>query len=215
MLPTHIILGLALLSPVFVFLDAPSSSLYGVIIGSVLPDLDLIYGTHRQTFHFPVYSIPFVIFSGVLMLVVPSVELWFVFGVISGFSFHSISDVFGSGLEVRPWERNSKKAVYNHYHSRWEKPTHILSYDGSPTDLIVSLVGSVVLWRVLVRPYDLPYIDIVLLLCICVGVSYTVSRRALPIVDKWLYTRFVWMRPVLELVRDSNRVVSRESDDED
>lgn len=210
MLPTHVIFGLLLVTPAVLLFDLPASVLYGAVIGSILPDIDLLFGVHRKTVHFPVYSLGISVGAIILVILYPITELFILCGVILGFTFHSASDVFGSGLEVHPWERTSDKAVYNHYTDSWEEPLHYLSYDGSPTDLFALLSGSGMIWIIWVNQNYIPYIREILLISIGIGVSYTVSRRLLPKIDIWLFDNVVWMRPFLRLIRDENRTVSRE-----
>ena len=212
MLPTHIILGLLVMTPFVAVFDLPVSVLYGAIIGSILPDLDLIVGTHRKTFHFPRYSFIVLIGSVVMISGYPSILGFFIVGLVVGFTLHSSSDVLGSGLEVRPWERTSKKAVFNHYTQEWEKPLHYFSYDGSPTDFFVLFGGSIILWMFWIQQNPAPYIQEVIILSIGVGVVYTFSRRVLPKIDQLLYKRYPQLRPILQMIRDENRTVSRDSE---
>lgn len=214
MLPTHVVFGLLLVTPVVFFFDLPAGVLYGTVIGSILPDLDLLVGVHRRTLHFPIYSLGIAVVAVILTILYPITELFVLCGVILGFTFHSGSDVFGSGLEVHPWERTSDKAVYNHYTSSWEKPLHYLSYDGSPTDLLALVVGSSILWITWVELDYTPYIRELLVVSVGIGILYTISRRLLPRLDNWIFDNVEWMRPILNLIRDRNRTVSRENTDQ-
>jgi hypothetical protein len=47
-------------------------------------------------------------------------------------------DIYGGGLELRPWEGTSERAVYDHASGEWLAPRRLVAYDGSPSDLALS-----------------------------------------------------------------------------
>jgi membrane-bound metal-dependent hydrolase YbcI (DUF457 family) len=112
MLPTHALGGMLVALPVA--LAVPEFA--GIVLlagfcGGVLPDLDL-YAGHRKTLHYPVYY-PVAAGPAVAAAVlVPSPPSVAGAGALLGASLHSVADVFGSGLELRPWEGRSRQAVY-------------------------------------------------------------------------------------------------------
>lgn len=104
------------------------------VAGSVAPDLD-IYRGHRRTLHYPVYgwvvAVPAVALAGLA----PSVWTVGIATFLVAAAGHAAMDAFGGGLELRPWEGGSDRAVYSHYHDRWLAPRRAVPYDGSPRDL--------------------------------------------------------------------------------
>ena len=90
-----------------------------------------------------------------------------------------MSDRFGGGLELRPWEGTSERAVYSHYYGRLLRPRRWVGHDGSPADLPLAGALAVPLllveWRV-VGP----------LVASTVGVSavYTLVRKRLPDIEE-------------------------------
>lgn len=106
-------------------------------VGGLFPDLD-VYGAHRRTLHFPVYYPLATALAAALAVVVPTVATvgatWF----LAGAALHAASDALGGGLELRPWEATSDRAVYSHFHGRWLAPRRVIRYDGSPEDLAVA-----------------------------------------------------------------------------
>lgn len=106
-------------------------------VGGALPDLDLLW-THRRTTHFPVYapviSIPIVVLAllsgshAMLLLAVFAVAL----------AAHPLMDALCGGVEVRPWEATSERAVYNHARGRWMRPRRLVRYAGAPEDFLVA-----------------------------------------------------------------------------
>ncbi len=174
MLPTHALVGMALALPVALWAPefAPVALLAG-LLGGVFPDLDL-YAGHRRTLHYPtLYSIAFVP-TALVALVIPSpVTVGLAVGLAAA-AAHCRMDVYGSGLELRPWEGNSERAVYDHVRGEWIRPRRLVSYDGSPADLALSAVVAVPLFMLAVDPFPL-----VVAVALLVGVVYTLLRRYL------------------------------------
>jgi hypothetical protein len=90
-------------------------------------------------------------------------------------ALHSVSDVLGGGLELRPWEGTSDRAVYSHHHDRWIAPLRLVRYDGAPEDLLLSVAIAIPLVAVLDGPFEL-----LLAVILCIAAAYTGLRRILP-----------------------------------
>jgi hypothetical protein len=119
-------------------------ALVAAVAGSVVPDLDL-YAGHRRTLHFPVLG-PVAAVGAVGVAVatggalVPAAIAVFLVGA----AVHARLDVFGGGLELRPWEATSERAVYDHVRGRWVPPRRVVRYDGAPEDLaFAGVLGAV------------------------------------------------------------------------
>ena len=174
MLPTHALVGMALALPVALWAPefAPVALLAG-LLGGVFPDLDL-YAGHRRTLHYPtLYSIA-VVPAVVVALVMPSAMTVGLAVGLAGAAAHCRMDVYGSGLELRPWEGNSDRAVYDHVRGEWLRPRRLVSYDGSPTDLTLSAIVAVPLFVLVPDPFH-----VVVAAAVTVGVVYTLLRRYL------------------------------------
>ncbi len=100
---------------------APEFATVGLVagfLGGLVPDLDMYVG-HRKTLHYPVYY-SVLATGGVLVgLAVPSVLTVAVALFLLGAAVHCVADIFGGGLELRPWEGTSDRAVYDHVRGRW------------------------------------------------------------------------------------------------
>ncbi len=174
MLPTHAIVGLALAAPLTVVApDLSMAALTGALVGSVLPDLDL-YAGHRRTLHYPtVYpllALPAVILAAVLPTSA-TVSLAF---LLVGASVHCQMDRFGGGLELRPWEGTSDRAVYDHVKGRWRRPKRVIRYDGAPEDFALAALLGVPLIVVLPSPFRWIVFGL-----LAVGGAYALLRRRL------------------------------------
>lgn len=177
MLPTHALGGMAL--ALLVSLVAPAFAgvaLVAGLLGGIFPDLDMYVG-HRKTLHYPTY---YPLLAGVatpVMFLFPSAATVGVGVFLLAAAAHSVSDIFGGGLELRPWEATSDRAVYDHYQDRWHTPRHWVHYDGSPGDLLLSVGLAVPL---------LLTVDGVLRWVVAgtvtVAVVYAALRRVLPTV---------------------------------
>lgn len=175
MLPTHALWGMLLAVPVALAMpEFASVALTAGFLGGVLPDLDMYVG-HRRTLHYPVYYPVLGGTIGLLAVVVPTSGTIAASLVLLGAALHSVTDVFGGGLELRPWEGASDRAVYDHHHGRWIAPRRWVHYDGSPGDLLLSLAFAVPLLAV---------VDGVLQSVVAatagVAVTYASVRRHLP-----------------------------------
>jgi len=175
MLPTHAITGMLLALPVaYVRPEFAGVALVAGFVGGVLPDLDL-YAGHRKTLHYPVYYAALAAVAGGLAVSIPTVPTVAATFVLAGAAAHCVTDVFGGGLELRPWEATSERAVYDHHNRRWIAPRRWVRYDGSPGDLFLSVALAapllVALGGTLRR---------VVLAMLAVAVGYTAVRRVLP-----------------------------------
>lgn len=171
---THILVGVLIALPFGILMPEQAITLFVIgAIGGIFPDFDLYVG-HRKTLHYPVYYGGFVVLLGAMVV------LTLEFVIILGFIFasaawlHSVMDIFGSGLELRPWEGTSERAVFNHWREGWIKPRRIISYDGSPGDLCLSAVLAVPLLVVYSSPLQ-KYVGLLLI----IGIAYAVLRKQL------------------------------------
>ena len=174
MLPTHALSGMALALPLVAV--APELAPVGLVaglLGGIVPDLDM-YAGHRKTLHFPVYYSVLAVPASVVALLNPTTATVAVALFLLGAALHCLTDVFGSGLELRPWEGTSERAVYDHYRGAWIAPRRAVAYDGSPGDLLLSVTLAVPL--VLALEGVLQWLVIVAL---AVGVVYAALRRIL------------------------------------
>lgn len=187
MLPTHVVVGLAVAAPLAVLApELAPVALWGVLAGSVLPDLDMYVG-HRRTLHYPTgYTAAAVVaaFAAVLLVVSapgtvagvpaaagPVVAVAFLF---VGAALHCRMDRYGGGLELRPWEATSDRAVYDHVRGRWRAPKRWIRYDGAPEDLLLAAAVGVPLVGVLGDPFRWAVAA-----ALVVGVTYALLRRRL------------------------------------
>ncbi|PGF17872.1 hypothetical protein CP556_18360 [Natrinema sp. CBA1119] len=181
MLPTHALVGLALALPLVILApEFAGVALTAGLLGGILPDLDMYIG-HRKTLHYPVYySVLGVAVAPFAVLLPTAATIAATFLLLSA-AVHSVMDIFGGGLELRPWEATSSRAVYNHRRGRWLAPRRWVRYDGAPEDLLLSLGIAVPL---------LIALDGVLRLIVgaalVVAVVYTAVRRLLPTIAEVL-----------------------------
>ncbi|QIO24153.1 metal-dependent hydrolase [Haloarcula sp. JP-L23] len=175
MLPTHALAGMLLgLAAGYAVPEFAGVALVAGLLGGILPDLDMYVG-HRRTLHYPVYYAAFASGTLVLASLLPSALTVGAAVLLLGAATHSVADVFGGGLELRPWEATSDRAVYDHYNSRWLEPRRWVRYDGSPGDLLLSTALSVPLvWNVE------GVLEGVVAASLGVAVVYTALRRVLP-----------------------------------
>lgn len=146
----------------------------GAIIGGVFPDLDVVF-EHRKTLHYPEHY---------WMVAVPAIAVaalrpggWTVAvaAVLGSAALHSLVDVVGGGIGLRPWESADERGVYSHWNERWIAARRWVRYDGSPEDVALVAIFSVPPLFV----FDGPVRSIVLL-ALVLSVLYGVVRRRLP-----------------------------------
>ena len=140
---THALVGVAVASLfALVHPEYGSEATALAFIGGIFPDFDL-YAGHRKTLHFPVYYWVVVAGATALLLVSPSpVIVGIVFFLLSA-ALHSTMDILGGGLELRPWQARSDRAVYNHFEHRWHRPRRWIRYDGAPEDALLGVVLAI------------------------------------------------------------------------
>jgi hypothetical protein len=198
MLPTHALVGVAIATPLLVLAPEHATvALVGGLVGGILPDLDL-YAGHRRTLHYPsVYplaAIPAV--AGALLLGTP-----FLVGVsflLLAAALHCQMDRYGGGLELRPWEGRSNRAVYDHARGRWLRPKRWVRYDGAPEDLLLMAGLALPLLYVLEAPFQ-PVVAVALI----AGVGYGLLRRRLAALAPAVVARVP--EPVVEHVPERYR----------
>ncbi|WP_224333942.1 metal-dependent hydrolase [Haloprofundus halobius] len=182
MSPTHIATGVAIAAP-FAVLTPELATLVALaaMTGGVFPDLDLFVGVHRKTLHFPVYYWGAVLAAGVLAVAAPSTV------TIAGFFFflsaavHSVADWFCGGNELRPWEKTSEHAVFVHPLGRWLPPKRLVRWDGSPEDLLLTVLLSLPGLLLFEGP-----VRLLTVATLVVAVVYATVRKRVPDLAPWL-----------------------------
>lgn len=174
MLPTHALTGLAIAAPLVALApEFAPVALAGALVGGVLPDLDLYVG-HRRTLHYPVgYSLAAVA-VGSLALVLATPALVAAAFLFVGAALHCQMDRYGGGLELRPWENGSDRAVYDHARGRWRRPKRWVRYDGAPEDVLLTVGLGAPLLVALDGPFQ-----VAAAAALAVGVTYGLLRRRL------------------------------------
>lgn len=146
MLSTHGLIGLFLgyLSVILSTLS-PEYALITGFLGGIFPDIDLVKN-HRKTLHFPIYYPLGLLTASFAYLLYTETALLYIALFLSSATFHTLIDVFSGGLAPVKFKKPKKFPIYNHYQDKWIelKP---LTYDGSPTDFLVSLtIGSILVY---------------------------------------------------------------------
>ncbi|WP_218818975.1 metal-dependent hydrolase [Halorubrum vacuolatum] len=177
MLPTHVLVGLALATPVAMNASATGGAdlatpiLLGAILGSVFPDLD-VFADHRRTLHYPtIYPLCAVPSVALAVFVSTPVTVGLAAGIVAA-ALHCRMDRYGGSREFRPWERKSDRGVYDHVGGRWLRAKRWTRYDGSPRDLLVAGVAGIVPLTLLDGP-----VHTIALGALTVAVAYTAFRR--------------------------------------
>ena len=174
MLPTHVLAGMLLAAPLV--RAAPELAPVGFaagFLGGLFPDLDMYTG-HRKTLHYPVYYSVLGVPALLAAVVVPSALTVAVALFLLGAALHSVADMHGGGLELRPWEGNSDRAVYDHHRGEWIAPRRGVRYDGAVEDLALCVTLGIPL-LVLIDPP----LRAVVVGTLAVAVAYTALRRRL------------------------------------
>lgn len=175
MLPTHIVMGLGIATTILL-IDPTllNISLFSSFIGSILPDLD-IYKGHRKALHYPKIYTVISVFSGIIaFFILTNVTVGITFLFI-GAAIHCQMDKYSSSFEVRPWEKKSDRAVYDHINGEWKKAKRWIRYDGSPEDFLLMITIAIPLILILNNIFRY-----ILVITIIIGTIYTVFRRWLP-----------------------------------
>lgn len=189
---THLMISLLVATPlVFVAPESTLAILVGASLGGTSPDIDLLFGKHRKTTHFPKYGVLFALFGFVLFgLGVPYGPAFAAFGI--AFWLHPWCDIFGAGVELRPWKRTNTRAVYDHVDEEWKHANYIVGYDGSPEDLALTTA-----LLPLLAIYSQEYWVYLAAVVGGIGVVYSFSRKLLPELLHWLLENVPQLRPIL------------------
>jgi hypothetical protein len=174
MLPTHLLVGLAVAAPLVALApELAGAALVGSALGSLLPDLDMYTG-HRRVLHYPTgYALAAAPAGlGAVLLQTP-LAVGLALSLV-GAALHCRMDRYGGGLELRPWEGTSDRAVYDHYRGAWLAPKRWIRYDGAPEDVLVAVVLAVPLFVITSEP-----VQWVVTVALFVGVVYGLLRRRL------------------------------------
>ncbi len=175
MLPTHVLVGMTLATPIAVAVpELAGTAVAGAVIGSVFPDLDIV-ARHRRTLHFPTGYVLLATPTVIVAIVWPTTMTTAVATTTVAAAVHSWMDAYGGSYDLRPWERTTDRAVYDHIRGEWRPAKRSIPYDGSPSDLLVS-VGAAVAPLVFLDGTYLPLVAAALV----VAASYTLLRRRLP-----------------------------------
>ncbi len=143
MATTHALVGVAVASLfALVHPEYGSVAMALAFAGGLFPDLDL-YAGHRKTLHFPIYYWVFAAGAIALLLVSTGPLSVGVAFFLLGAALHSTMDIFGGGLELRPWQARSNQAVYNHVEHRWHRPRRWIRYDGAPEDAFLCVIAAI------------------------------------------------------------------------
>ena len=153
--------------------EAGSAALLAGVLGGVVPDVDLLW-EHRRTLHFPLVYTALAVGAGALAWAVPTPATVAAATFLAAAALHSAMDVFGGGLELRPWEATSERAVYEHVRGKWYPPRRWIRYDGSPEDLLLGVALALPAFAGLAAPARWGVVVLVV-----VSAVYTVSRKAL------------------------------------
>lgn len=175
MATTHALAGGAIV--VLLTRFAPEMTLIAVtaaLAGGVFPDLDL-YGNHRRTLHFPIYYWIPVALAVLFVMFVPTVTTVAIAAFLLAAAVHSTMDIFGGGLELRPWLGTSDRAVYNHYQGHWIHPRRWIPYDGAPADFLLGAIFAVPVVAVTDGP-----LRAIVLGAVAVSGVYALLRKRLP-----------------------------------
>lgn len=175
MLPTHALVGLAVALPLALGVDTGGDLVLAAgLVGAIIPDLDMYVG-HRKTLHYPVYFTLAAVIAVFIAVVwwVPATAALVAFCL--GAALHCLADAYGGGLELRPWEATSDRAVYDHYRGTWVAPRRWIRYDGAPEDFAVAVAIGVPLLVGLDGPFRW-----LVFACLGVATVYSAIRRTLP-----------------------------------
>lgn len=196
MLPSHLVVGLVFCSPLYLYAPAEAKllTLLGILIGSIAPDADILFGQHRRTTHYPELSA--VVALGLVVLTVPLPILFPVTAFTVGFSIHSWIDILGGGLEDKPWERTSQKSVYRHATKTWSPPRHYTGHDGSVRDLGITMVFT----GIAISLYAYHWLTLLLFVNLGVALIYTTVRKYLPALRDKIIKKIPQLEPILRQV---------------
>lgn len=184
MATTHALVGLVFAAGVAAATHDPAPLvLWAGLLGGVLPDLDLYWG-HRKTLHFPVYYTGAAAVAGGVAVATTDTAVLALAVLLGAAAVHSVMDAFGGGLELRPWEGTSDRAVYSHYHRRWIPPRRWIRYDGAPEDLGLAAVAGIPAFF-----FTTGLVQQLALAALCVSAGYVLVRKPMVAITEWLVAR--------------------------
>lgn len=190
MLPTHGLIGLAIALPVaMIHPEFADVALLGGFVGGVVPDLDM-YAGHRRTLHYPVYYPALSVVAAPLALTVPTTTTITAGVAVTAAAVHSVMDVFGGGIELRPWEATSDRAVFDHHRGRWIAPRRWVRYDGAPEDFLLTVAIAGPLFVAVDGGFRAVVVASVAVATVYVGVRRTLPSVAEFVVEEVLVDRF-------------------------
>lgn len=193
MATTHLLAGILLALPVAAaYPSLAIPALVGAAVGSLLPDLDLYYG-HRRTLHYPTLGPIAATPLAVAAVIHPSPGLVALAFVVVAAAIHARMDIYGGGLELRPWAGTSERAVFDHAAGQWLAPRRFIRYDGAPED--VAFASVLALPSLLVLDGLFMYL---VLTALGVSIAYGLVRK--PIVDLGVVLLRYFPRPILALL---------------
>lgn len=200
MLPTHIVIGILISIPITsIYPNFTNLILLSSIFGSLLPDLDMIYMTHRKTLH-PILLYLILTFLLFIIYVITEIFVIALLSIVFFNSFiHTIGDISGTGAEKYPWEQNNDKSIYSIVLNRWIKSRRYILYDGSTRDLMVLLISSILV----IYYTNIQYVKYSVILCTLIGVIYTLLRKKLPDIENYLYENIPFSRYLINIIRKS------------
>ncbi len=176
MTTTHVAMGLTAATVLLPFSsELAIVAALAAVVGGVFPDLDVV-GAHRKSLHHPeAYPTLALVMAGIAVLR-PEVASVAVAGFFASAAIHSLSDVFGGGLGLRPWENDDERGIYLHTLDRWIAPKRWVRYDGAPEDLLAVSIFSIPPWIAFGSP-----IQELLVVSLGISVLYVAVRK--PMVD--------------------------------
>lgn len=178
MAPTHVAVGLVLAAVVSrTAPEVAGLTLAAAVVGSLLPDLDLLAGTHRKTLHAPVLAWVLAVPAVVVATLTPSALTVGVAVLLVAVAFHPLCDLVGGTSEPAPWEPTTDRGVYLHVPrpGRWVASTRWIRYDGAPEDFLLTVALAVPALAGLG-----PAAEPVVAGCLAVGAGYTLVRKRVP-----------------------------------
>lgn len=195
MATTHAFAGAALaLAVARVAPELTPLAVVAALVGGLFPDLDLYVG-HRRTLHYPVYYwVPATVATGAA-LAWPGPATVGAAAFLLAAGLHSSMDALGGGLELRPWQQTSERAVYDHYRGRWISPRRWVRYDGAPEDVLLGGMLALPVVSVAEGPLVLVVVGAVV-----VSAAYALVRRWIPLITETVFRRVP--EPLLEYVPD-------------
>lgn len=184
MATTHVLAALSLAGVVTAV--APEHAPVAVaaaVAGGAAPDLDLYVG-HRKTLHYPVYLPLLALLATPVAVVAPSTLTVGLAVFLAAAGLHSAMDVWGGGLELKPWVGESERAVFSHYHGDWVAPRRFVRYDGAPEDLLLAAVLSVPAYLAFGSPVEEFVVGVLALSAV-----YTLLRKPMVWAGEWAVER--------------------------